>query len=221
MSFTTGQRSTARRLGALALLIVATATTAGCATRAAPFDQMDKAQVTILRLQPAAAAQPMPTQPGAGTLIPGLPPELQNLANATLQQLQQQGIIPPGLIPGMPGQTTQPMQPQLPPYPNDPQWAIADQRPVVDDALKEQLLDLFGNADSFNDQRQNCWTPGMAVSFQSPTAQPVDVLVSFSCNQAVGYGFQWPHPQSGLTMESRNTLTGIYQSLFGPVPPQG
>jgi hypothetical protein len=48
----------------------------------------------------------------------------------------------------------------------------------------------------------------------------VDVAVSLSCNQANGYGFQWPHANRGLTAESHQTLTQIYQSLFGPVPPQ-
>jgi hypothetical protein len=90
----------------------------------------------------------------------------------------------------------------------------------MDEKLREQLLDMFGSADSFNDQRGNCFYPGMAVSFQSPEfAEPVDVVISFSCNQAVGYGFQWPHPQSGLAQESHQTLTNIYQSQFGPVPP--
>jgi len=163
----------------------------------------------------------MPGPAAGGLAIPGLPPELQGLAQQTLQQLQQSGMIPPGLIPGMPGATPTPTQPQMQPYANDPQWVIADQRPVVDDKMKEELLDLFGDDASFNDQRGNCWFPGMAVSFQSPNfPQPVDVVVSLSCNQAAGYGFTWPHAASGLTMESSQTLTNIYQSLFGPVPPQ-
>lgn len=204
-------------------LIAATAT--GCANRAKPFDQMDKAQVTILKLQSAQQASPVP-QPGAGGLpmIPGLPPELQGAAQQTLEALQQQGLIPPGLIPGLgqPGQTPgQPAQ-QMPPYQYDPQWVVADQRPVVDENLKDELLDIFGDDDSFNDQRGQCWFPGMVVSFQSPSQpQSVDVAVSLSCNQAVAYGFQWPHPQSGLTPKAHQKLTNVYQSMFGPVPPGG
>ena len=90
---------------------------------------------------------------------------------------------------------------------------------MVDPALQEQLLDLFGDGDSFDNNRPNCFYPAMAVSFQSPQfAEPVDVVISFSCNQAVGYGFQWPHDRSGLTPKTSNTLAGIHQSLFG-VPP--
>lgn len=172
--------------------------------------------MTILKLQAPQAQTPQP-QPGAFPQIPGIPPELQALGQQTLQALQQQGLLPPGLIPGMPTAPTPP-QPQLPMFRQ--QWAIADQRPVVDEKLRDQLLDLFGNADSFNDQRGNCFFPGMAVSFQSPDfAEPVDVVVSFSCNQAVGYGFQWPHPKSGLTTESHQALTNVYQQQWGPVPP--
>lgn len=218
----TPSRSHRRKLGATLFLTLVAATSTGCANRAKPFDQMDKAQVTILKLQQAQAASPLP-QPGIGGLptIPGLPPELQGAAQQTLEALQQQGLIPPGLIPGLgtPGQPAQPAV-QMQPYQYDQQWAIADQRPVVDDKLKEELLDIFGDKDSFNDQRGTCWFPGMVVSFQGPqNPQPVDVAVSLSCNQAVGYGFQWPHAQSGLTPETHQKLTGIYQSMFGPVPP--
>jgi hypothetical protein len=210
-----------RRFGVAVTFAFIAATSTGCAGRAAPFDKLDKAQVTILKLQAPPQATAMPTPAGGAPLIPGIPPELQGLAEQTLQQLQQQGLIPPGLIPGMPGAMPgQPIAPQMPVYPNDPQWVIADQRPVVDDKLRDELLDIFGDKGAFNDQRGQCWFPGMAVSFQSPTQpQPVDVVISLSCNQAVGYGFQWPHPESGLTQDTHGKLSGIYQSMFGPVPP--
>jgi hypothetical protein len=221
MSDTDIRCSRARHLGSLFLLVVSTATTAGCVSRAAPFDQLDQASVTIYKLQAPQAAQAQPAQPQVGQpLIPGLPPELAQLGQAALQQLQAQGLLPPGItIPGLPGaQPVVPVQPQLPMYRG--QWAIADQRPVMDEALKEKLLDLFGDAESFNEQRGNCFFPGMAISFQSQQfPEPVDVVVSLSCNQAVGYGFQWPHPQSGFTTTTHQTLTNVYQSQFGPVPP--
>jgi hypothetical protein len=208
-------------LSAVVVLALAAAVTTGCAARKAPFDALDQSTVTVLRLQQAPQAA-MPAPGGGGLpLIPGIPPELQQAGQAVLQQLQQQGIIPPGLIPGMPGANpAQPPQQQFQPYPNDPQWVISDQRPVVDDKLRDELLDLFGDPDSFTGERGQCWFPGMAVSFQSPNfPQPVDVVVSLSCNQAVGYGFTWPHPGSGFGPESNAKLTQIYQSLFGPVPP--
>ena len=52
-------------------------------------------------------------------------------------------------------------------------------------------------------------------------AEPVEVVLSFSCNQAVGYGFPWPHPGSGFTPETHQTLTQIYQRLWGSTPPPG
>jgi hypothetical protein len=211
--------SHAGRFGSVVLLSLVTATSAGCVNRAAPFDKLDKAQVTILRLQPAPQQQTTPV-PGLGGLpIPGLPPELQQMAQQTLEQLQQQGIIPPGLLPPGMGTPATPPQPQYPPFPRDPQWVIADQRPVVDEDLRDELLDLFGDEESFNANRGNCFYPAMAVSFQSPSVpEPVDVVVSFSCNQAVGYGFQWPHRQSGLAPKTASKLAGIHSNIFG-VPP--
>ncbi|HHH11472.1 MAG TPA: hypothetical protein ENK23_05295 [Sorangium sp.] len=188
----------------------------GCASRAAPFNDLDKAQVTILRLQAPQQAAVPGQQPGA--TIPGLPPELttfgQQTLQQTLQQMQQQGLLPPGPLPGVPGQPTTPQQPLF-----RGQWMITDSRPVADPDLRDRLLDLFGDADSFNEQRGNCFYPGMAVSFTSPDfAEPVDVVVSLSCNQAMGYGFNWPHANSGFTQQTHSELTNIYQSLFGPVP---
>ncbi len=200
------------------VLIGAGAFATGCASRAAPFDKLDQAQVTIMRLQPKPQG-PIPgsggfTLPG-GIQIPGVDPAI---VNQTLQQLQNSGLIPPGLLPGAPTPTA----PATQPYANDPNFVVSDQRPIVDENMKEQLLDLFGDDGAFNEQAGNCWFPGMVVSFQgSPDyPQPVDVAVSLSCNQANGYGFQWPHPNRGLTAESHQTLTQVYQSLFGPVPPQ-
>ena len=99
MSNKTLRGSNAAPTGAVVLLALAAAATTGCATRKAPFNQLDQSTVTILRLQ--QAPQSVPTPAGGTPLIPGLPAELQGLAQQTLLQLQQQGIIPPGLIPGL------------------------------------------------------------------------------------------------------------------------
>jgi hypothetical protein len=201
------------------MLICIGALTTGCAGRAAPFDKLDQAQVTVMRLQPKPQAPAIaPGIPGIpGFQIPGFDPAL---VNQTLEQLKAAGLpIPPGLIPGG---APAPGQPAAQPYMNDPNFVITDQRPIVDESQKETLLDLFGDDGAYNEQVGNCWFPGMVVSFQgSPDyPQPVDVAVSLSCNQVNGYGFQWPHANRGLTAETHQTLTQIYQSLFGPVPPQ-
>ena len=212
----------------VAFVVLSTAVVSGCAGRQAPFDSLDQSTVTILKLQQNAPQTALPAPTGGVPLIPGIPPELQTAAQQVVNQLQAQGLIPPGLIPGVGGPTAPPTQPAMTPYPNDPQWAIADTRPVVDQKLKDDLLDLFGKSENFTDEPRQCWFPGMAVSFQSPNfPQPVDVVVSVSCRQAVGYGFQWPHtgasgqPSQGLAPRAQGTLTGIYQSLFGPLPAQG
>jgi len=191
----------------------------GCASRAVPFNDLDKAQVTVLRLQqqqPQAAA--VPGQPAV--LIPGIPPELQQMGQQVLQQIQPH--IPPGLLPqGILPPAGAPAQPAAPPprlYQN--QWAIAGELPVMDDATKNELLDLFGSADNFSPQHGGCYNAGMAVSFRTPERiEAVDVAMSFSCNQAWGYGFEWPHPQAGFTPDTRQKLTDIYTRLWGAPPP--
>jgi len=184
----------------------------GCASRTAPFDQMDRAQITVLRLQ----APPQPQSPLGGALPGGLPvpPQLQQMGQAALQGLQN--VVPglgnalPGLIPG------QPQQQQLPQFKG---YSIVAQMPLADDRLKDQLLDIFGSESSFSNQSQNCFAPGMGVVFQQPNAPEVDLLISLSCNQAKMDGARWPYAVNGFTPEARDQLAKIYEKLFGPVPP--
>lgn len=186
----------------------------GCAARTAPFDQMDRAQVTVLRLQ-APQAQQNPMGQAGLPAIPGIPPEIQQLGQAVLQGAQN--VVPglqnalPGLIPG----AGQPQQ-QLPQFKG---YSIVAQMPLADDGLKEQLLDLFGSESSFSNQVQNCFTPGMGFVFQRPNAPEVDLLISLSCNQAKMDGGRWPYSVNGFTPETRDALGKIYEKLFGPVPP--
>lgn len=208
-----------QRAAALALVPIAV----GCASRAVPFDSLDKAQITIYRIQPP---QPQAAIPGVGAANPlgpllqqlGIPPEMQQQWNDTLKQWQTMGI--PGLPP-LPGMT--PAQPAPQPVLFRGQWQIVDQRPVLEEKQREQLLDLFGSANSFNNRPAQCWTPSMAFSFYDPSKpEPVDVVVSLSCNAANGFGFVWPHANSyGLQPQSNQALSQIYQSMWGPVPPQG
>jgi hypothetical protein len=186
----------------------------GCAGRTAPFNEMDQAQITVLRLSPPPPAAPAAGQPGA--LIPGIPPELQQMGQQILQGAQQvlpPGLIPPGLLPGQPA-------PQQPPPPMWKGYAITAQQPLTDDKLKNELLDIFGSEDSFSSQRGNCFMPGLGVSMARSNAPPVDLLISLSCNQTQGDGFTWPYPgKAGFTTETHERLSKVYQALFGPVPP--
>ncbi|HSN97777.1 MAG TPA: hypothetical protein VLS89_05745 [Candidatus Nanopelagicales bacterium] len=202
----------------------------GCASRTAPFNDMDEAQITVLRLQGQYQPTPVAQQPAPGQLpqlIPGLPvpPELQQMGQQALQGLQQMlppGVLPPGMFPGQQAQPPAPMAP--PPRLFKNTFVIASERQLTtdpaDEDLRDQILDLFGDEDSFSADRGNCFSPGMGISMVRPNSpMPVDVLVSLSCNQAVGDGFRWPYPVNGFTPESRQKLSSIYQQLFGPVPP--
>jgi len=199
---------------------------AGCAGRTAPFDEMDQAQVTILRLQgqEVAPPAPMPAAPGAGLPIipiPGLTPEQQSQVQQGIDQFVKMlppGTIPPGLLPGQPQQPQQPIQSQLPRYKG---FVILAQTPLTDETVKDELLDLFGSEDSFNEQRGQCFFPGMGIVMQSPSRAPVELLVSFQCNQAMGDGFQWPYASNGLTVETSQRLRRVYEQFWGPVPPNG
>lgn len=204
----------------IGLAIVATPFVTGCASRTAPFDQMDQAQITVMRLaQPAPPPQPVAT-PGALPGIPGIPPELQAAGNQLLQGVNQAvpGLIPPGLLPGQTTTTTQPVQQQ-------PMWnnlAIVASMPVANDDMKNDMLDLFGDEDSFQTGGSNCTTvPGMGISMVRQGQPNVDLLVSFTCNKAMGVGFQWPYKKDALTGESHQKLSAIYSALFGMAVPPG
>jgi len=205
-------------------ILVALPLAAGCASRTAPFNEMDQAQITVLRLQgqeppPQPVAQP--TAPGIPG-IPGLPPELQAGAQALGQAVNQAlpGLIPPGLL----GGAAQPAQPAQPPPPRFKNFIILAQQPLMDESIKNELLDIFGSEKSFQTDRGNCFFPGMGISMQrapqanQAPAPPVDLLISLSCNQAMGDGFRWPYPYNGFTPETHQRLTKIFEKLWGPVP---
>ena len=202
-----------RNLAGLALLLPLAF---GCA-RTAPFDQMDKAQITVLRL---TAPAPSPLQPGGGLIpaIPGLPAEIGQLGQQAIQGLGgmiPQGMLPPGLIPG----GAAPGQPSAQQFKG---FTIAQQMPLSDEGMRDELLDVFGHESNFSAQRGSCFTPGLGIVMQRPNAPEVDLLVSFTCNQVMMDGARWPYQVNGLTGESRDHLAKIYERLgWGPVPQGG
>jgi hypothetical protein len=198
------------KLAGIFVLLLAPAAT-GCAMRVAPFDQMDRAQMTVLRLSapPAAPQASLPQIPG----LPAVPPQLAQMGQAALGALQNAlpGMIPGGMIPGM-----QPQQPQVPLFKG---FGIVGQMPLMDPALRDQILDVFGHESSFSAQAQPCFSPGMGIVITRPDGPEVDLLISLSCNQAKMDGARWPHAVNGLTPETRDILSKFYEKLFGPVPP--
>jgi hypothetical protein len=205
-----------RHLAGLVVLLPVALGSVGCIGRTAPFDQMEGAQVVVLRL---AQPQPVPGLPGAlpgGMSLPGIPPQLQQMGQAAIQGLQGAlpGIVPQSILPGLPG-AGQPQQ-QMPQFKG---FSITAQMPVADGGMKDDLLDVFGHEGSFSNQVQNCFSPGLGVVFTRPNAPEVDLLVSLSCNQVKMDGARWPYAVNGLTPETRAHLGQIYEKFFGPVPP--
>ncbi|MCK6591489.1 MAG: hypothetical protein L6Q76_28385 [Polyangiaceae bacterium] len=179
--------------------------------------------MTIMRLgQPPPPPTPVTAVTPGGGLIPGLPPDLAKLGEQIAQGAQSilpPGLIPPGLIPGQPGGTTTTM-PQQAPVDMFKAWAVIGQRmPVTDEETREEILDIFGDEDSFQSERGNCFSPGMGISISRGGAAPVDLMVSLSCSQAQGDGFQWPYKVNGLTSDTSSRLAKIFEKFFGPVPP--
>jgi hypothetical protein len=207
----------------LAGLLVVLPLAAGCASRTAPFNEMDQAQITVLRLQGQEVQQQQPQPAATPGLIPGVPADLQAIGQQVGAAINQAlpGLIPPGLIPGQ----AQPAQPAQPPPPRFKGFVILAQMPLTDESVKNELLDVFGSEKSFQADRGNCFFPGMGVSMvrapQANQAQqpPVELLISLSCNQAMGDGFRWPYPNNGFTPDAHQRLTKVFEKLWGPVPP--
>ena len=193
---------------------------AGCAGRTAPFNEMDQAQITVLRLSqpppPVAAATPTGIP---GFSIPGMPAEMTQMGNQILQgaaAVLPPGLLPPGLLPGTAGTQTTPVQPAAPLYKNS--FAITAQMPLTDENLKKEILDILGSKGSFEGSAGQCFTPGMAFSMQRPGQAPADVMVSLSCNQVKADGFVWPYKGNGFSTEAHDKMANVYQKLWGPVP---
>ena len=198
---------------------------AGCAGRTAPFNEMDKAQITVLRLsQPPPPPAPVSAVPGIPGLpaIPGLTPEMTAMGNTLLQGVGAAlppGLLPPGLIPGTSAAPAAPVQPQVPLYKNS--FAITAQMPLTDETLRNEILDILGSEGSFTGQPGQCFTPGMAFSMVRPGQPAADVMVSLSCNQVKADGFQWPHKSNGFSQEAQSKMAAVYSKLWGPVPAGG
>lgn len=199
---------------ALALAGLVAALGAGCASRTAPFNDLDQAPLTVMRL--SAPTPPAPVAPTGLPAIPGISPELQQLGQQALEGLKQ--ALPPGLVPNL----TPTAAPAAPPRPKFKDWEIVQAIPIADESLRNELLDIFGDEESFQAEHGPCFTPGLGISIARPAGQPpVDLMVSLSCAQAMGDGFSWPYPHSGLTPAASQRLRVVYEQLFGPPPPSG
>jgi len=183
----------------------------GCASSpVAPFNQLEKSNLLVFRLQnydPPAPAQPAPGQ--AATALQGLPPEIQNWIQQGAQALPQ--LIPPGLLNNL-NPTTAPAQQEGPRFYG---FRILGQTQVADPDLKKQLAELFGTKDNFEAPKSACLYPELGFSFgPGPGSPSNDFLVSFSCNQVQARNFAWPHPYTGMTTSTVTGLTDIVKKLW-------
>jgi hypothetical protein len=189
---------------------------------AAPFDTLKTANVTAFRLQnfeppppPPGAAAPTPQQ----GMIPGLPPEIVQMAQQALPGLQAlipPGLLPPGMMQGM-GQAAAPPPPPPPDAPrfpmSQPNFRILGQAQVLDPDLREQLGKLLGDSDSFQADHAQCMYAEMGLSF-STGGPPNDMLISFSCQQVQARSFAWPHQNQGLKPDTVKQLDAIVQKIW-------
>ena len=199
------ERSSGSVLGVcVALLGLST----GCAsTPAAPFDSFKSAPVYAYRLQnyeppPQVAATP----PGQ---IPGVPAEIRKWISAGASMLPP-GLLPPGLIPGAGA---------LPTVDNTPRFhnfrVLGMPANVVDQKLKDELIDIFGFEKHFDDTHGNCVYAEFGFSFARVGQPPADVLVSLSCDQVQAQNFMWPYRNTGLTPDVVQRISKVSQTIFG------
>jgi hypothetical protein len=202
------------------VLVLALLASACASTPAAPFDTLKTSNLVAYRLQ---NYEPQTPPAGAATgALPFIPPEIQNWAQQAVPALQNMlppGLLPQGLIPGLGGTLPQAAA-QTPRFHG---FRILEQSAIGDTALKEHLAEILGTKDSFQAQHAPCMYAEMGLSFASaPGVPPNDVLISFSCNQAQGFNFVWPHPTNGMTPEFVKELGEIVPKLFvGTTPAPG
>jgi hypothetical protein len=198
----------------LAAGVTIAAVLGGCAgSPVAPFDSVQSAPMTAYRLQnfeppPQAVAAPA-AAPG---LLPGIPPEIQAWIKAGASMLPP-GLLPPGMNPNAPAQTPAAT------VDNTPRFhgfrVLGMPAPVMDEKLKQELVDIFGYEKNFDNTHGNCVYAEFGFSFARIQQPPADVLVSLSCDQVQAQNFIWPHKSTGLTPDSMQRITKVAQALFG------
>lgn len=188
----------------------------GCASTAAPFNTMKTSQVTAFRLQnfepPPTAAAPAAGPAGAVGLIPGLPPEIAAMASGALPALQ--GLIPPGLIPGI-GAPTTAAAAAVDTAPRFHNFRIIGQNQVMEESLREDLGKILGDPDNFDSNAGNCMYSELGISFAPAVGAPAnDLLLSFSCRNIQAFNFAWPHPNRGIKPKTAEKLAAVIQKIF-------
>lgn len=206
-------QSTIQFLGKLSVLGLVACAGAGCSKGpAAPFDTLKGSNVIAYRLQNYEPAPGQAAAPGAGGLLPGIPPEIQQWVQQGAQGLSQ--LLPPGLLP--PGL----VNPGAPPPQADAArfhgFRILSQTQVLDPKVQESLAEIFGDADHFHNQHSACAYSEMGISFSPQPGVTNDLLISFSCNQVVSQTFAWPYRSAGMKPDTVKQLSETVQKIWPP-----
>ncbi len=194
----------------------------GCRVRCAlaPFDQMDRAQITVLRLsQPQPAAAPVPQAGG----LPGLPGPARHPAGAAalgqqaLQGLQNAlpGVIPPG-SPGLPARASRPSRSSSrssrasASWPRCRSWTPAS---------RTSSSTSSGTRATSTTRRSPASRPAWASSCSGPT-RPRSTCSSPSRATRPRWTARAGRTRSTASRpDTARHLGRIYENLWGPVPP--
>ncbi|RYE94644.1 MAG: hypothetical protein EOO75_01410 [Myxococcales bacterium] len=194
----------------------------GCASTAAPFNQMKQSQVTVLQLQnyeppavaaaPAAAANPLGAL--AGMLPPGLLPQGAGMPtdlSAALPGVCALGLPLPMCAAGG-GAAAVPVAANAPRFQG---FRVIGQSQLTADGDKEDLGKLLGDKGNFDNSQKGCLYPEYGITFGVPAN---DLLVSLSCRDVVARSFAWPHSDHGLKDSTQKDFAEIVKKLsFIPV----
>lgn len=195
----------------------------GCGTPAAPFNQMDKAQVTILQLQnyeppPTATAAPAATNPFG--LPIALPPELTQIFGGAAggtgggmglptQQLCGLGIPFPGLCTATPAATA----PAAANVQRFQGFRILGTAQMSAEDARADLASALGKEGNFDNSNKPCMYPEYGVAFSGN-----ELLLSFLCRNVEAKTFPWPHPNRGLSEDTQKKIASAFKGLsFMPI----
>lgn len=190
---------------------------AGCggSSLAQPFDQIKAANTpgTAYRLQNFEPPAPQQGAAPAAGILQGLPPQIQQYAQAAA------GLLPPQLLQGL-GLGGQPAAaPAQPDTPKFHDFRILGYVPMSDATNRDALFDLFGHASNFQAPKETCLFAEFGFRLAeapNPQAQPADVLVSLSCNQVRAFGFVWPYANNtAFTPDAWKKMHDIVAKAFG------
>lgn len=180
----------------------------GCGSSLAqPFDQMKTAPITVYRLQ---NFEPPAAQSAAPAAQFQLPPQIQQWVQAGAAMLPP-GLIPPGLIPGAPAAAAQAQAQDL----RFHGFRVLGWKPIPDEKTHDEVLDILGHESNFVAPHDGCMYAEFGFSVQQNAAQPADVLVSLSCEQAQAVGFNWPYAKNGISGDTAKRIVAVVQKTFG------